>query len=58
MATYIKWYLPKKGEICDSLQCGGGRGEPMLKNMAGHPDYTSAGTITKSYTPPGGQPDE
>jgi len=41
-------YIPGSGEICNFLDCGGGRA-PNKKNVAGCPGYTGTGTYSPSF---------
>ncbi|KAE8557254.1 hypothetical protein TMatcc_004699 [Talaromyces marneffei ATCC 18224] len=51
----VHWYDPNTGEVCDPLDCGGGRAPPKT-NVPGCPLYTGTAVRTTSYlscwTPP------
>ncbi len=42
------WYVPDTGEICDFVDCGGGRAPPKT-TQPGCPLYTGTATVTPSY---------
>ncbi|EAU35875.1 predicted protein [Aspergillus terreus NIH2624] len=44
------WYVPDTGEICDFLDCGGGRAPPKT-NTPGCPLYSGTATYEPSYLP-------
>jgi hypothetical protein len=44
------WYVPDTGEICDFVDCGGGRAPPKT-TQPGCPLYTGTATVTPSYLP-------
>lgn len=44
------WYVPGSGEICDFIDCGGGRAPPKT-DQPGCPLYTGTETVTPSYLP-------
>ncbi|KAJ6126697.1 hypothetical protein N7523_002309 [Penicillium sp. IBT 18751x] len=44
------WYVPDSGEICDFIDCGGGRAPPK-SDQPGCPLYTGTATVTPSYLP-------
>ncbi|KAJ5679751.1 hypothetical protein N7462_007995 [Penicillium macrosclerotiorum] len=44
------WYVPDTGEICDFVDCGGGRAPPKT-DQPGCPLYTGTATLTSSYLP-------
>ncbi|KAJ5570612.1 uncharacterized protein N7459_010042 [Penicillium hispanicum] len=44
------WYVPDSGEICDFVDCGGGRAPPKT-NQPGCPLYSGTATLTPSYLP-------
>lgn len=44
------WYVPGSGEICDFIDCGGGRAPPKT-DQPGCPLYTGTATVTPSYLP-------
>ncbi|RYP44343.1 hypothetical protein DL768_009180 [Monosporascus sp. mg162] len=54
----VHWYDPNTGEVCDPLDCGGGRAPPKT-NVPGCPLYTGTAVRTTSYlscwTPSGSQ---
>ncbi|OAA75269.1 hypothetical protein LEL_07257 [Akanthomyces lecanii RCEF 1005] len=45
------YYVPDTGEVCDFLDCGGGRAPPK-STVPGCPDYTGTGTYQPSYINP------
>jgi hypothetical protein len=44
---YTVWYLEDTGEICQGVDCGGGRAPP--KTVPGCPAYTGTETVTPSF---------
>lgn len=44
----VAWYVPGTGELCDSLDCGGGRA-PVKSDVPGCPAYTGTETYSPSY---------
>ncbi|KAF2966065.1 hypothetical protein GQX73_g7511 [Xylaria multiplex] len=44
------WYLPDTGEICEFLDCGGGRAPPKT-TVPGCPQYDGTATYSPSYLP-------
>jgi len=44
------WYVPDSGEICDFVDCGGGRAPPKT-DQPGCPLYTGTAALTPSYLP-------
>lgn len=44
------WYVPGSGEICDFIDCGGGRAPPKT-DQPGCPLYSGTATVTPSYLP-------
>ncbi|KAJ5898773.1 hypothetical protein N7495_003517 [Penicillium taxi] len=44
------WYVPGSGEICDFVDCGGGRAPPKT-DQPGCPLYSGTATLTASYLP-------
>lgn len=44
------WYVPGSGEICDFVDCGGGRAPPKT-DQPGCPLYSGTETLTPSYLP-------
>lgn len=44
------WYVPGSGEICQFVDCGGGRAPPKT-DQPGCPLYTGTATVTPSYLP-------
>ncbi|RFU73286.1 hypothetical protein TARUN_8957 [Trichoderma arundinaceum] len=42
------WYVPGTGELCDFLDCGGGRAPPKT-NVPGCPLYSGTATYSPSY---------
>ncbi|RYO80887.1 hypothetical protein DL766_010446 [Monosporascus sp. MC13-8B] len=55
----VHWYDPNTGEVCDLLDCGGGRAPPKT-NVPGCPLYKGTEVRTTSYlscwTPSGAEP--
>lgn len=45
------YYVPGTGEVCDFLDCGGGRAPPK-STVPGCPDYTGTGTYQPLYINP------
>ncbi|KAI1814417.1 hypothetical protein GGS20DRAFT_548535 [Poronia punctata] len=43
------WYVPDTGEICDFLDCGGGRAAPPKTTVPGCPAYEGTGTYLPSF---------
>ena len=48
-ASYA-WYVPGTGELCDMLDCGGGRAPPKT-DVPGCPLYTGTASYSPSYLP-------
>ncbi|KAI7231478.1 hypothetical protein KC330_g6413 [Hortaea werneckii] len=48
-ASYA-WYVPGTGELCDPLDCGGGRAPPKY-DVPGCPQYTGTESYSPSYLP-------
>lgn len=48
--TSIAWYVPGTGELCDFLDCGGGRAPPKT-TVPGCPQYSGTATYSPSYLP-------
>lgn len=46
----IAWYVPGTGELCDFLDCGGGRAPPKT-TVPGCPLYSGTATYSPSYLP-------
>ncbi|KAH8688770.1 hypothetical protein BGW36DRAFT_392144 [Talaromyces proteolyticus] len=46
----LVWYVPGTGELCDFLDCGGGRAPPKY-SVPGCPLYTGTATYSPSYLP-------
>ena len=46
----IAWYVPGTGELCDFLDCGGGRAPPKY-SVPGCPQYTGTASYSPSYLP-------
>ncbi|KAH8646656.1 hypothetical protein BX600DRAFT_443645 [Xylariales sp. PMI_506] len=46
----VIWYVPGSGEICDFLDCGGGRAPPKT-TVPGCPLYSGTATYSPSYLP-------
>lgn len=46
----LLWYLPDTGEICDFVDCGGGRAPPKT-TVPGCPGYGGTATVTPSFIP-------
>ncbi|KAK7613820.1 hypothetical protein JOL62DRAFT_342190 [Phyllosticta paracitricarpa] len=46
----IIWYVPGTGEICEALDCGGGRAPPKT-TVPGCPAYSGTATYSPSYLP-------
>ncbi|QKX64471.1 uncharacterized protein TRUGW13939_11645 [Talaromyces rugulosus] len=46
----IIWYVPGTGELCQFLDCGGGRAPPKT-DVPGCPLYTGTATYSPSYLP-------
>jgi hypothetical protein len=44
----LTWYVPGTGELCDLLDCGGGRAPPM-STVPGCPAYVGTATYSPSY---------
>lgn len=44
------WWVPDTGEICDFVDCGGGRAPPKT-TVPGCPLYSGTETVTPSYMP-------
>ncbi|KAF8863278.1 hypothetical protein BDZ45DRAFT_138881 [Acephala macrosclerotiorum] len=44
------WYVPGTGELCDFLDCGGGRAPPKT-TVPGCPLYSGTATYSPSYLP-------
>ncbi|KAJ5379914.1 uncharacterized protein N7496_002342 [Penicillium cataractarum] len=44
------WWVPDTGEICDFVDCGGGRAPPKT-TQPGCPLYSGTATLTPSYMP-------
>ncbi|KAF2720442.1 hypothetical protein K431DRAFT_285742 [Polychaeton citri CBS 116435] len=44
----IAWYVPGTGELCDFLDCGGGRAPPR-SDVPGCPQYTGTASYSPSY---------
>jgi hypothetical protein len=44
------WWVPDSGEICDFVDCGGGRAPPKT-TVPGCPLYKGTETVTPSYMP-------
>ncbi|KAK5628744.1 hypothetical protein RRF57_004459 [Xylaria bambusicola] len=44
------WYVPDTGEICEFLDCGGGRAPPKT-TVPGCPSYEGTATYSPSYLP-------
>lgn len=44
------WWVPDTGEICDFIDCGGGRAPPKT-TVPGCPLYRGTETVTPSYMP-------
>ncbi|KAF3388390.1 hypothetical protein F1880_004387 [Penicillium rolfsii] len=44
------WFVPDSGEICDFVDCGGGRAPPKT-TVPGCPLYQGTETVTPSYMP-------
>ncbi|KAM0670334.1 hypothetical protein ACQRIT_007631 [Beauveria bassiana] len=53
MAAYASrlWYVPDTGEVCEFLDCGGGRAPPK-STVPGCPLYTGTETYAPSYINP------
>ncbi len=45
------FYVPETGEVCDFLQCGGGRGGPVKSTVPGCPAYTGTASYEPTYLP-------
>lgn len=46
----VLWYLPSDGEICEPLDCGGGRAPPKT-DVPGCPLYSGTASYTPSFLP-------
>ncbi|KAK7518748.1 hypothetical protein IWZ03DRAFT_374554 [Phyllosticta citriasiana] len=46
----IIWYVPGTGEICEALDCGGGRAPPKT-TVPGCPAYSGTATYSPSFLP-------
>lgn len=46
----VAWYVPGTGELCDMLDCGGGRAPPKT-NVPGCPSYSGTASYSPSYLP-------
>ncbi|KAJ5224375.1 uncharacterized protein N7469_007878 [Penicillium citrinum] len=44
------WYVPDSGEICEFVDCGGGRAPPKT-TQPGCPLYSGTATLTPNYLP-------
>ncbi|KAI1421178.1 hypothetical protein F5Y12DRAFT_44729 [Xylaria sp. FL1777] len=44
------WYVPDTGEVCEFLDCGGGRAPPKT-TVPGCPQYEGTATYSPSYLP-------
>ncbi|KAJ5976219.1 hypothetical protein N7481_009926 [Penicillium waksmanii] len=44
------WWVPESGEICDFVDCGGGRAPPKT-TQPGCPLYSGTATLTPNYMP-------
>lgn len=44
----VHWFDPGTGEICDPINCGGGRGGPLRYDVPGCDRYTGTKTIATS----------
>lgn len=49
----IAWYVPETGEVCDFLDCGGGRAPPKT-TVPGCPLYSGTASYSPSYLAAGG----
>lgn len=49
----IAWYVPETGEVCDFLDCGGGRAPPET-TVPGCPLYSGTASYSPSYLAAGG----
>lgn len=49
----IAWYVPETGEVCDLLDCGGGRAPPKT-TVPGCPLYSGTASYSPSYLAAGG----
>ncbi|RMJ22519.1 Cell surface protein [Aspergillus sp. HF37] len=46
----LVWFVPETGEVCELLDCGGGRAPPR-HDVPGCPQYTGTATHTPTYIP-------
>ena len=46
----VAWYVPGTGELCDMLDCGGGRAPPKT-DVPGCPSYSGTASYSPSYLP-------
>ncbi|KAL1382115.1 hypothetical protein HDK64DRAFT_342169, partial [Phyllosticta capitalensis] len=46
----VIWYVPGTGEICEALDCGGGRAPPKT-TVPGCPAYSGTASYSPSYLP-------
>ncbi|PHH82333.1 hypothetical protein CDD82_6307 [Ophiocordyceps australis] len=50
----VMWYVPESGEVCELLDCGGGRAPPKT-TVPGCPQYKGTATYSPSFISVGAQ---